>query len=499
MGATTDFMVAIELGSTRITGVAGQKNNEGGLTILAYASEDASTCIRKGVIFNIDKTAGAITSIINKLEASLDASIAKVYVGISGQSVRTVRNCVSKHLDEDTRITPDIVDELIALNRATQTGDMEILEIIPQEYRLGAGLQKDPIGVITNHIEGRFLNVVARSSVRRKIEECFALAKTKIAGYFIAPIEMARVVLTDAEFRSGCALIDFGAETTTVQVYKDHILRHLVVLPLGGNNINKDICSLKIEEADAEELKIKYASAFTEPQEIDAKPITYTYGTDNSTITDRLLCEITEARMEEIIANVWHQINLSEYADKLMAGIIVTGGASAIRRLGNAITANTKIEKIRTASYINLEVESVTPELLSRNGRSGTLLGLLYAARENCCEQEPLKDLFEEETDRLEKETLLEQQKAEAARIAREKAEQEEAERKAEEERIAREKAEQEEAEREAERQRLEAERKAKEEEARRIRRENSLFHRLKVYGTQIVKDILDDDDDKKN
>ena len=97
-----------------------------------------------------------------------------------------------------------------------------------------------------------------------------------------------------------------------------------MVLPLGSNNITKDICSLGIEETDAEDLKVKYASAYSEPFEADSKPVTYTYGTDDSTITDRVLNEITEARMEEIIANVWNQIGLSGYDDKLMAGIIVT-------------------------------------------------------------------------------------------------------------------------------------------------------------------------------
>ena len=351
--ATTDFMVAIELGSTRITGVAGRKDLDGKLTILAFASEEASACIRKGTVFNIDKTAQAITSIINKLEATLDASIAKVYVGISGQSVRTVKNSVARQFEGETRITADIVDQLIASSRGSQMGEYEILEVIPQEYRVGTGLHADPVGVITTHIEGRFLHVIARQGVKRKIDECFQLAKTRIAGYFIAPLEMAKVVVSDTELRTGCALADFGAETTTVQVYKEHMLRHLVVLPLGSNNVTKDIASLQIEEADAEELKIKYASAYTEAYEADTTPTTYTFGVDGtSTITDRTLNEIAEARMEEIIANVWHQIQLSGYDDKLMAGIIVTGGGSHIGRLQTAIQKKTGIEKFRHATYI---------------------------------------------------------------------------------------------------------------------------------------------------
>lgn len=491
--ATTDFMVAIELGSTRITGVAGRKDLDGKLTILAFASEEAFACIRKGTVFNIDKTAQAITSIINKLEATLDASIAKVYVGISGQSVRTVKNSVARQFEGETRITADIVDQLIASSRGTQMGEYEILEVIPQEYRVGTGLHADPVGVITTHIEGRFLHVIARQGVKRKIDECFQLAKTRIAGYFIAPLEMAKVVVSDTELRTGCALVDFGAETTTVQVYKEHMLRHLVVLPLGSNNVTKDISSLQIEEADAEELKIKYASAYSEPYEADTTPTTYTFGADGtSTITDRTLNEIAEARMEEIIANVWHQIQLSGYDDKLMAGIIVTGGGSHIARLQTAIQKKTGIEKFRHATYIIPLVESVTPELLVKNSRQGTLLGLLCSARENCCEQEPPKGLFDDDADqleqeRLEKEKLLEEQKAEAARIAQE----EEAARAAEAQRIAQEKAEHEAAIRREEEERLEAERRAKAEEERRLRRENSLFGRLQKWGKKLADDIV--------
>lgn len=492
MGQTTDFMVAIELGSTKITGVAGQKDPDGRLTILAYATEDASACIRKGTVFNIDKTASAITSIINKLEASLDATIAKVYVGISGQSVRTVKNTVIRQFEEETRITTGIVDELIAASRSTRTDGYEILEVVPQEYKVGTGLQVDPVGIITPHIEGRFLHIIARQGVRHKIEESFQLAQTRIAGYLITPIEMAKVTSTDTELRSGCALVDFGAETTTVQVYKDHLLRHLVVLPLGSNNITKDICTLGIEETDAEELKIKYASAYTEPFETDSKPVTYTYGADDSTITDRVLNEITEARMEELIANVWHQITLSGYDDKLMAGIIVTGGGSHLGQLQTAIQKKTHIEKFRHATYIIPAVESVTPELLAKNSRQCSLLGLLYSARLNCCEQELPRDLFDTEVINSEavrqaQQEEIERQKAEAARIAQE----EEAARAAEAQRIALEKAEQEAAIRREEEERLDAERRAQAEEERRRKRENSLFGRLQKLGKKLVDDIV--------
>ena len=90
--AATDFIVAIELGSSKISGIAGKKLPDGSIQILAIATENASDCIRKGVIYNLDKTTKSLTSIIKKLESTLKASIGKVYIGMGGQSLRTIRN-----------------------------------------------------------------------------------------------------------------------------------------------------------------------------------------------------------------------------------------------------------------------------------------------------------------------------------------------------------------------------------------------------------------------
>ena len=73
--AATDFIVAIELGSTEITGIAGKKNADGRIQILAYASERSSDCIKKGAIYNLDKTTQSLTSVIRRLEEKLQASI----------------------------------------------------------------------------------------------------------------------------------------------------------------------------------------------------------------------------------------------------------------------------------------------------------------------------------------------------------------------------------------------------------------------------------------
>lgn len=119
--------------------------------------------------------------------------------------------------------------------------------------------------------------------------------------------------------RSGCALVDFGADTTTISVYKNNILRYLSVLPLGGNTITRDITSLQMEEQDAEKLKLQYGNALYEEEEESETPAVCTTD-DGRAIELTTLNNIIEARAEEILANVWNQLQLSGYEDKLFSG-----------------------------------------------------------------------------------------------------------------------------------------------------------------------------------
>ena len=268
---------------------------------------------------------------------------------------------------------------------------------------------------------------------------------------------------------------------------------------MGGASSTKDISSLKIEEADAEQLKLDNANVFTHPQTENRSAgadngNSYTYGTEGATVSARLLSEIAEARQEEIIANVWHQVSLSGYDDKLMGGIIVTGGASAISGLQEAIVAKTHIEKFRYAPYVGLSVESVSPEPLTKDGRTVTLLSLLAAARENCCgqQEQQIGSLFDEEgedaqRERDEKEALIQRQKDVAVLLARQKEDaikaKQDADRRAA-ERAAKE---------------IENIRKKKEEddEERRRRRQNSLFGLLQKKWEKFTQELMDDEEKK--
>ena len=246
-----DFIVAIELGSSRISGVAGKKNSDGSMQILAYAQVKSSSCIKRGVVYNIDKTTQCIGDVIKKLESVLKTKIVRAYVGISGQSLRSLRCSVKRNLLAQSYITSEIIDSLRDDCREIPYQDYEILDNFPQEYLVDANTVSDPVGGMGPNVECVYLKIIARNTLRMNIHNCFANADVEIADELIAACKLGNHVLSEAEKRSGCALVDLGAETTTVVVYKNNIVRHLVVLPLGANNITKDIVSLQIDEDEA--------------------------------------------------------------------------------------------------------------------------------------------------------------------------------------------------------------------------------------------------------
>ncbi len=483
--AEKEFIVAIELGSSKVTGIAGQKKPDGSISVLALVKEDSSSFIRKGVVYNIDKTAQCLTSIVKRLETQLKTRITQVFVGVGGQSIRSVRNVVTRDMPADTIITQDMVIELMEENRTLDYPDQKILDVAEQEYKVDTQLQLDPVGIRASHLEGYYLNILERKSFFQNLNKCFETAGIKVVEMYLAPLALANAVLTEAEKRSGCALVDLGADTTTVSVFSKNVLRHLAVIPLGANNITKDIASLQIEENEAEKMKLKYASAFTDNSEID-DTLKFSIDQDRQ-VESRKFIDIVEGRLEEIILNVREQIP-NEYYDKLLGGIILTGGGSNLKNIERAFAIHTRIEKIRVAKFVTLSINSNLEPIKARNGMLNTVLGLLAKGYINCAGGELTNgDLFSNASDsasdtpdrsprlahetgpgviRTEAEEKLAEEEARRKREEDERLKREDEERKMEEERL-------------------------KLEEEKRIRKENSWLNKLKKKFKEIGEDMF--------
>ena len=392
-----DFIVAIELGSSKLTGIAGRKNPDGSISILAVAKEDSASYIRKGVAYNIERTAQGLSNIVSKLKNTLKTEIEQVYVGIGGQSIHSVKNSIVKELPLDCIVSQDMVNELMDTNRSMEYKDCEILDAITQEYNVDGHYEDDPVGIQARHLEGNFLNVLWRRSFYRNLNKSLDNSGIKVAEMYLAPLTMADCVLTDAEKRAGCVLVDLGADTTTVSVYYRNKLRHIAVLPLGGSNVTKDLESLQIDEINAEAMKLKHASALTNEKDIDADA-TLPIG-DGRTILSRMFIQVVEARMLEIVENVKYLVP-HEFADKLLGGIVLTGGGSNMKNIEKLFHEVFDVEKVRIAKSTTLNINKKDSDvILSEDCTTNTILGLLAKGDMNCAGRAISGSLFDEEVE----------------------------------------------------------------------------------------------------
>jgi cell division protein FtsA len=131
-----------------------------------------------------------------------------------------------------------------------------------------------------------------------------------------------------------------------VAVYYDNIIRHTAVIPFGGNVVTRDIkegCS--ILHRYAEQLKIQYGSALGDiAPEDKVVSVPGISGREPKEISFKSLAYIIQSRMEEIIDAVNFEIQTSGYADKLAAGVVITGGGAMLKHLPQLVKFKTAMD-----------------------------------------------------------------------------------------------------------------------------------------------------------
>ena len=203
----------------------------------------------------------------------------------------------------------------------------------------------------------------------KQLNESFKLSDTEVADSFIAACMDADILLTKDARRNGCALVNIGAETTTVSIYNNDNLRMLRVLPLGSNNITRDLCAEQISYDTAEVIKItrgyKSQTNATEP-------------VSNETVNN-----VISARMGEILQNVKFQI---EESGEMIHNIIFTGGGSRLKNLDSLLNEYLPNFKTSIVSEPQLAFEC-KPGVNTYGIFTTALYGLLNQGKENCCEE----------------------------------------------------------------------------------------------------------------
>ena len=333
--ASTDIVVALDIGTTKVCALAGRKNEYGKLEILGVGKVD-SVGVMRGVVTNIEKTVNAIYEAVSAAERMTKTKFTRVHVGIAGQHIKSLQHRGILTRDNDhTEISQKDIQRLVndMFKLVLPPGD-KILHVIPQEFTVDneQGIV-DPIGMSGVRLEANFHIITGQISATNNIHRCVERTGLKVESMTLEPIASAHAVLSDEEKEAGIALVDIGGGTTDITIFYEGIIRHTAVIPFGGNVITSDIkegCA--VMQHQAEQLKVKFGSALSD-EVFDNRIITIPgiKGRDYKEISEKNLSRIIQARMEEIFDYVVWEIRRSGYERKLIAGIVLTGGGALMK------------------------------------------------------------------------------------------------------------------------------------------------------------------------
>lgn len=330
-----DFVVGLDIGTTKICCVVGEVSEPGPDPVIDIVGIGTapSTGLRKGVVINIDSTVEAITKAVEEAELMAGVEIGTVYTGIAGGHIKSF-NSTGIVAVKDKEITENDVQRVIDAAKAVAIPlDREVIHIIPQEYSInGESGIRDPIGMSGVRLEAKVHIVTGAVSSAQNIVKCANKAGLNVAEICLEPIASAAAVLTQDEKDLGVVLVDIGGGTSDIAIFKDGSVVHTGVLAIGGNHITNDIAvGLRTPQNEAERIKLRYGcamSALVKPDETMEVP--GVGGRKPRVLSRRLLAEIIEPRVEEIFSLIQHELMRSGYQELLSGGVVITGGATLL-------------------------------------------------------------------------------------------------------------------------------------------------------------------------
>ncbi|OGQ18176.1 MAG: cell division protein FtsA [Deltaproteobacteria bacterium RIFCSPHIGHO2_02_FULL_40_11] len=332
MAKKGDVVVGLDIGTTKICAIVGEKTQTG-IDIVGIGSSH-STGLKKGVVINIDSTVESIKKAVEEAELMAGTEISSVYCGISGGHIKGLNSHgIVAVKDKEVR-EMDVRRVLDAAKAIAIPLDREVIHIIPQEYVVDhQGGIKDPLGMSGVRLEAKVHIVTGAVSSAQNIIKCANRTGLNVSDIVLQQIASSEAVLSPDEKELGVALVDIGGGTTDIAIFSNGSIVHTAVLSLGGNHITNDLAvGLRTASQDAEKLKINYGCAMASMVNRDEKVEVQTVGQKHSrSYSKRTISEIIEPRVEEIFSLVQKEIIKSGHEDLLASGIVITGGSTLLK------------------------------------------------------------------------------------------------------------------------------------------------------------------------
>ena len=329
---TGELVAGLDIGTTKICAVIGEVFEDGCVKIIGVGTA-ASSGMKKGVVVNIESTVKAIRQAIDSASDMAGCDIETVYVGIAGTHIKGFNSPGIIAINNQQIRQREIQAVIHAAQTVKISDNQQIIHVLPQEYMVDdhTGIQ-NPLGMTGVRLATNVHIVTADvTSLHNLITSC-SRAGLNVAEVVLESVASSRAVLTQDEMELGVALLDIGGGTTDLAVFCNGTIKYTWELALGGNNLTNDLSvGLRTPLQEAEMLKYKYGGAVSSLIKENHIIEVPTVGDRKARkVSQRVMVEILEARMEEILQVVNKKICGSGYRNRINAGMVITGGTALL-------------------------------------------------------------------------------------------------------------------------------------------------------------------------
>lgn len=330
-------VAAIDVGSTKVAVVVGDIGEQGEARILGYGVAPAAG-LNRGVIDNIQSAREAIRIAVEKAEQSCGLRILSAVVGIAGTHIASQNNRGIVAIPDRARpISAD--DRQRVLESAGQVSiptNRQVLHVLPRGYWVeGTDLVSDPVGMYGSRLDAETHIVTGAVSAVQNLTKCVEGAGVQVDSVILESLASATSVVDPQERLQGVAAVDIGGGTTSLAVFDEGAIAHTAVVPIAGSHLTHDLARvLRCPWESAEELKRQYGAALADPSMNNESVEIHAFGTQSQKrVSLTHVCEVLQARSEEILEMIGLELKRSGYLDRMAAGIVFTGGSAQLRGL----------------------------------------------------------------------------------------------------------------------------------------------------------------------
>ncbi len=331
----------------------------------------------KGIVKDIEAVSSCLKRAISEAEQNAKCKAGNIYANISGEHIKTHESVgrisiPGSHTNEPGEILLEHVEQVIedakkSLKIQKGFDRLRILHGIPQSFEIDGQCDiRNPVNMNGFHLTAHVLSVFADINSLRNITKCIELAGYQIEAdnFVLNHMAVSQAVLTDDEKNLGCLLMDFGGGTCDLALYNKGTIVKLVVVPMAGNAVSRDLAiGLKTTIANAELLKSDYGIALADraskDKVVNVEGISGRAGVSKS---QYLISQIIQHRLDDILALCYNETVTVVPTELITAGVVLTGGMSHLKEIDTLI-----------ADTFNMHVKTAEPNI---NGFIGTTLRL---------------------------------------------------------------------------------------------------------------------------